>query len=58
MPLIPAPGRKRQVDYCEFEANLVYRTSSRTARTTQRNLVSKTTNPNQTNKQTKTEGTK
>ena len=28
--LIPALGRQRQVDLCEFEANLVYRASSRT----------------------------
>jgi len=31
---------QRQVDLCEFEANLVYRVSSRTARDPQRNLVS------------------
>ena len=42
MPLIPAFGRLRQVDLCEFKASLVYRVSSRTARTvTQRNTVSK-----------------
>ena len=40
MPLIPAHGRQRQVDLCEFEASLVYRASSRTARAvTQRNPV-------------------
>jgi hypothetical protein len=38
MPLIPALGRQRQVD---FEASLVYRVSSRTARATQRIPVSK-----------------
>jgi hypothetical protein len=43
MPLIPALGRKRQVD---FEASLVYRVSSRTARATKRNPVWK----NQKNK--------
>jgi len=32
-------GRQRQVDFCEFEANLDYRVSSRTAGVTQRNLV-------------------
>jgi hypothetical protein len=32
--------RQRQVDF-EFEASLVYRVSSRTARATQRNPVSK-----------------
>jgi hypothetical protein len=39
-PLIPALGRQRQEDH-EFEASLVYRVSSRTARATQRNPVSK-----------------
>ena len=33
-PLIPALGRQRQEDLCEFEASLVYRVSSRTARAT------------------------
>ena len=45
MPL--TVGRQRQVDLCEFEASLLYRVSSRTARATQRSTVSKT------NKQTK-----
>jgi hypothetical protein len=54
MPLIPALGRQRQAD-SEFEASLVYRVSSRTARTTQRNLSQKTkqkklTNNNNNNK--------
>jgi hypothetical protein len=40
MPLIPALGRQQQAD-SEFEASLVYRVSSRTARATQRNPVSK-----------------
>jgi uncharacterized protein YqhQ len=45
MPLIPASGgRSRQIS--EFEASLVYKVSSRTARATQRNPVSK----NQTTK--------
>jgi hypothetical protein len=40
MPLIPAlVGRGRRIS--EFEASLVYRVSSRTARATQRNSVSK-----------------
>jgi hypothetical protein len=30
--LIPAFKRQRQVDLCEFEASLVYKMSSRTAR--------------------------
>jgi hypothetical protein len=45
MSLIPALGRQ----ISEFEASLVYRVSSRTARATQRNPVSKN---KQTNKQT------
>lgn len=46
MPLILAPGRQRQM---EFEVSLVYRTSSRTATTIQRNHVSKNkTKKNQT----------
>ena len=40
MPLIPAHRRQRQADLCEFKARLVYRTSFRTSRTTQRNPVS------------------
>ena len=39
MPLIPALGRQRQEDLCEFEVSQVYRASYRTARTTQRNPV-------------------
>ena len=38
-PLIPAFARQKQVDL-EFEASLVCRTSPRTARTTQRKLIS------------------
>jgi hypothetical protein len=41
MLLIPALGRQRWVDLHEFEANLVYTVSSRTARGTQRNPVSR-----------------
>jgi hypothetical protein len=41
-------GRGRWIS--EFKASLVYRVSSRTARATQRNPVSKTTPPKQTNK--------
>jgi hypothetical protein len=36
MPLIPALGKQREADLCEFEASLVYRVSARTARTTQK----------------------
>jgi hypothetical protein len=39
-PLIPALGRQRQI-FFEFEANLVYRASSRTAMAIQRNHVLK-----------------
>jgi hypothetical protein len=42
-------GRGRRIS--EFEASLVYKVTSRTARTIQRNPVSK--NRNKTNKQTK-----
>jgi hypothetical protein len=44
MPLIPELGIQRQVDLCDFEDSLDYRESSRTARATQRNLVSKQSN--------------
>jgi hypothetical protein len=37
MPLIPALGKQRQEDLCDFEASLVYRLSSRIA-THQENL--------------------
>ena len=30
MPLIPTLRRQRQVDLCEFEASLFYKSSSRT----------------------------
>ena len=40
--LIPAVGRQGQEDVCEFEANLVYKASFRTATDIRRNLVSKT----------------
>ncbi|MGE9502698.1 hypothetical protein ACQP3D_30425, partial [Escherichia coli] len=38
-------GRQRQVDFYEFEVSLVYRESSKKARATQRNAVSKNQNP-------------
>ena len=42
MPLIPALGRQRQVDLCEFEVSLVSRASARIgSKSTQRNPVSK-----------------
>jgi hypothetical protein len=45
IPLIPALGRQRQVN---FQASLVYKVSSRTARDTQKNPVSKNQKPKQT----------
>ena len=42
------------MDFCEFEASLVYRVSSRTARATQRNPVSKTKTKIKTKTKTKT----
>jgi hypothetical protein len=50
MPSIPALGRQRQV-ISEFEASLVYRVSSRTARATQRNPVSKNKQKNNNKKE-------
>jgi hypothetical protein len=46
VPLIPALGRQ----ISEFKASLVYRESSRTARATQRNPVSKKQNKTKQNK--------
>ena len=39
--LIPALGRQMLANLCEFKDNLVYRVSSRAAKDTQRNAVSK-----------------
>ena len=41
-------GRQRQADLCEFKASLFYTESSRTARATQSNPVSKKKNKNKT----------
>jgi hypothetical protein len=41
MPLILELGRQKQKGLCEFEASLVYRASSRTARARERNLLLK-----------------
>ena len=43
MPLISTLRKKRQADFCEFEASLVYRVT-RMAKATQRNLASKNQN--------------
>jgi hypothetical protein len=53
MSLIPACGRQRQVDLCEFGASLVYRARSRTARTMQRDPFSKNKNKNKTKRKEK-----
>jgi hypothetical protein len=57
-PLIPALGRQRQEDLCEFKANLVYRASSRTARAIQRNPVSKKQKTQNKTKKQKTKNKK
>ena len=54
-PLIPALGRQKLADLCEFEASLVYRSSSRTARATLRNLILKRKKKEQNKKQKKKE---
>jgi hypothetical protein len=57
---LPALGRQKQADLCEFEASLIYRVSSRTARAIHRNPVSKkqkqknNKKPKQTNKKRST----
>ena len=40
MPFIPALGRQRQVDLCEFNTSLVYSVSSRTAKLLHRETLS------------------
>jgi hypothetical protein len=55
-PLIPALGRQRR-SISEFEASLVYRVSSRTARAIQRNPVSKKQNKTKQNKTLGGDGT-
>ena len=52
-PLIPALRRQRQANLCEFEASLVYKVSSRTARPIQRTPVSKNKTKQNKNKKTK-----
>ena len=44
LALIPALRRQRHVYLCEFKASLVYRASSRRAKATERNFVSKNNN--------------
>ena len=46
MSLIPALGKLRQVDLSEFEDSLVYRVSSRTARTVTQGTRSQNTKQN------------
>jgi hypothetical protein len=43
----PALGRQRQADFYQFEANLIYKVSSKTAKGTQRNHVSNKTEQQQ-----------
>ena len=50
-------GRQRQADHLSFEASLVYRANSRTARATQRNPVSKTKQNKTKQNKTKTKTT-
>jgi hypothetical protein len=53
MPLIPIFGRQGQVDLSKYKSSLVYKTSSRAARATQRNPVlnkTKTKNKRNNNK--------
>jgi hypothetical protein len=61
-PLIPTLGREKQADLYKFEASLLYRVSSRTARALQRNPappLPPQTKPNQTRpNQTKPNQTK
>jgi hypothetical protein len=52
MPLIPALGRQSQGDLCEFEAGLVYRVSSRTARDIEKPCLKKLNLKSNKNKQT------
>jgi hypothetical protein len=40
-PLIPALGRRRQMDLCEFEVSLIYIASFRPTQATQRHPVSR-----------------
>ena len=48
IPLIPAIGSQRQEDFCEFEASLGYKASSRIATVAQRKPVSLATHPHLT----------
>ena len=51
---MPALERQREVDLCEFEANVIHKVCSRTARTAQRNnpvLKNKTKTKIKLNKQ-------
>ena len=50
-PIVPALGRQRQADLCEFQASLVYIMSSGTAKTIERDPVTN----KQTNKHTNTQ---
>jgi hypothetical protein len=42
MPLVPALGKQRPTDLCEFKVSLIYRESSRTIIATQKPCLEKT----------------
>lgn len=42
MLLVPSLGRKKQMELCELEASLDYKSSFRNAKVTERNFVVKT----------------
>jgi hypothetical protein len=48
----PSTGEQRQADLCEFEASLVYRAGSRTARDTEKPCLEKPKNQNENPKTT------
>jgi hypothetical protein len=54
MPLIPAPGRQRQENLCEFMGSLVYRVNFRTARTTKKPKKKKKNKKQKTKQKPKT----
>jgi hypothetical protein len=56
MLLIPALGRQRQADLCEFEASLIYRVPGQPGiqRETSSQIKSNQTKPNQTKSTTTT----
>lgn len=51
--MIPELRRQRYVDFCELKASLVFRTSSRTARTTQKPSLKRKKKEEEESKQAK-----